>query len=148
MGPGVAVADLTVIEVDQLAQRDDPLQVGVAESKIIEPTRAVTTEDVVELGDHPFFAEGLVDLRFQPGAEPAQLGPIADQFAQLSQRWRRHPGLRQPPKSEKVSEQGGVTDVVLHAAVLVAGDAQRVRQMQPGAALGDATRSTGVTDSS
>src|SRR5829696_3672757 len=94
VGPGVAVADLTVIQVDQFAQRDDTLQVGVTERKIIEPTRAVTTKDVVELGDHPFFAEGLVDLRFQPGAEPAQLGPIADHLAQLPQRWRGHPRLR------------------------------------------------------
>src|SRR5215218_6577153 len=64
----IAVADLTVVEIDQLAQRDDPLQVGVAEREIIEPTRAPAAEDVVELRDHSFFAQRLVDLCFQPGA--------------------------------------------------------------------------------
>lgn len=35
MGPGVAVADLTVIELDQFAQRLDPLETGIAKPEII-----------------------------------------------------------------------------------------------------------------
>ena len=133
----VAVADLAVVQVDQLTQRLDPLHVDVAQVKIVEPPWPVSVEDVIEFGDHPFFAQRLVDLGLQAGAQPAELRSIADQLAQLTHLRRRHPRFREPTHPQQIGEQRGVADVVLHPPVLVAGDPQRVRQMQLGAALGD-----------
>jgi hypothetical protein len=42
------VADLTVVELDQIAQRFDALEVGVAELEFVEPAWPVSAEDVVE----------------------------------------------------------------------------------------------------
>jgi hypothetical protein len=45
----VAVANLTVVEIDQLAQRD-PLRMGVATVESVDPAGTVSVEDVIEGG--------------------------------------------------------------------------------------------------
>jgi hypothetical protein len=126
---GVALADLPVIELDQVAQRLDPIDVGVREAKLIQPASSTAAPDVI---NYTFHAQRLMHLRLQPGAPPGQLGPIADHLTQLTH-WRwRHPRLRQPAQPQQISQQGGVTQIVLHPPVLIAGDPQRMRQMQPG----------------
>jgi len=63
---GVALTDLPVIQLDQVAQRLDPIDVNVAQLQFVQPPLAATTPDRVDLGDHPFLAEGLMDLLLQP----------------------------------------------------------------------------------
>jgi hypothetical protein len=41
--------------LDQIAQRFDPIDVDVAETQVIQPTLAAGTPDAVELRQHTFF---------------------------------------------------------------------------------------------
>ena len=52
-------------------------------------------------------------LGLEPGAQLHQLGPVAHQLAQLTQRRRSDPRLRQAPQAQHVGQVGGVDDVVL-----------------------------------
>jgi hypothetical protein len=54
-----------------------------------------------------------VNLGLEPGTQLHQLGPIAHQFAQLAQRRRGDPRLRQAAEAQHVGQVGGVDDVVL-----------------------------------
>src|SRR5215216_2047765 len=58
----IALADLAVIQLDQVAQRLDPIDVHVAEAQLVQPSLAAGPPDAVQLGDHPLLAEGLMDL--------------------------------------------------------------------------------------
>ena len=107
--PHVAVVDLAVVALDQVAQRLDPVDVLVAETQIIEPLLAAGLPDRVQLGDHPFFAQRLMHLGLQPGAQPGELRPVADRLAQLAHlRWG-DPRLRQPPHPQQIGQQRGIT---------------------------------------
>jgi Predicted membrane protein (DUF2254) len=71
-----------------------------------------------------------VHLGLQPGPQPRQLGPVPDGLSQLADLRGRHPRLGEPTHPQQVRQQRGVAQVVLHPPVLVAGDPQRMRQMQ------------------
>jgi hypothetical protein len=75
-----------------------------------------------------------VDLGLQPGAEPDQLQPVADDLAKLADlRWG-NPRLGQPPEAKKINQIVGVPLVVLDPPVPPAVP-QRMRQMDPSAHL-------------
>jgi hypothetical protein len=72
----IALVDLAVIELDQVAQRLDPVDVLVTETQTIEPLLSAGLPDRVELGDHSLLAQRLMHLRLEPGAQPGQLGAL------------------------------------------------------------------------
>ena len=72
---GITLADLAVVEFDEVAQRLDPIDGGVGQLQVVEPALPAGPPDRVELRDDALFAEGLMDLLLQAGTEPAQLGP-------------------------------------------------------------------------
>ena len=55
-------------------------------------------------GQHTLFRHHRVHLRLQPAAQLHQLGPIADQLAQLPDRRRRDPRLPQPTQPQHVRQ--------------------------------------------
>ena len=133
----VGLHDLALVEFDQLAQRLDPIRVGVGELQLVEPALPAGPPDPLRLGDHSFLAEHLMHLALQSGLHPGQLVAVTHFLAQLAHFRRRHPRLRQSSHPQQIGQQGGVADVVLHPPIGVTGDAQRMSQVQPGAALGD-----------
>jgi hypothetical protein len=72
----VAVADLSVVALDQVAQRLDAVDVLVAETQIIQPLLTAGLPDRIQLGDHPFLAQRLMHLGLQPGAQPSELRSV------------------------------------------------------------------------
>jgi hypothetical protein len=90
----VAVADLAVVEVDQLAQRLDPFHVHVAEVELVEPLRSVSVEDVIELGDHPFLAQHLMHLGLQARGAAGPAWPVMPRTGLCRGRAGRPAGVR------------------------------------------------------
>ena len=71
-----------------------------------------------------------MDLRLETTAELHKLGSIAHQLAQLPQRRRRDPRLRQPVQPQHVRKVRRVVHIVLHAAITPVQRAW-VRKMHP-----------------
>jgi hypothetical protein len=136
MGVDVALeqADLTVIDRDQFAQGLHPEGVVAPQRHGVELGVAGHTEHVTHRGQHALFGHHRVHLGLEPGTELDQLGPIADQLAQLSDGGRGDPRLRQATQAQHVGQVSRVGDVVLHPT-LAPVERLRVDQVHPGAQL-------------
>ena len=105
--------DLPVVDLDQVAQRLDPDRVALTERHGVELLAAGGAEHVHHPGQDTFFGHHRVDLGLEPGAQLHQLGPVADQLPQLTDRRRGDPRLRQTTQAQHVGQIGGVDHVVL-----------------------------------
>ena len=72
------------------AQKRDP------KAEFVQQPGATYPEQVAHRHPHAFLGEHGVDLGLQAAAQRHQLGPVADQLAQLPDRRRSQPGLREP----------------------------------------------------
>ena len=80
----------------------------------------------------------LVHLCLQTRAQPAELGPVANHVQLTHLPWRHpRPRATDPTATDRPAAWRHADR--LHPPVLIAGDPQRMGQMQPGAALGCST---------
>ena len=84
---------------------------------------------------HAFFGQHAVglELEIRPGID--QLHPVADQLPEFPQRRRGDPRLRQTTHPQQISQQAGVSVVLLHPLIGERLHPQRMGQMHLGAAV-------------
>ena len=70
-----------------------------------------------------------MDLGFEPGSDPDELGSVAHQLPQLACRRWCDPGLGQSTHPQQISQIAGVAHVVFHPSVPKPFDSQWVCQM-------------------
>ena len=128
-----------VERVDEHDDRFDALPERRVEPDIVcaevsEQLAAADTEQVGHRHVHAELGEHGVRLGFQPGAEPDELGPIADQLTPLPHLRRRDPCFGEHPRSQQIAEQLTITLIVLHPSILERTDLRRGDQMHIGPA--------------
>ena len=105
--------DLPVIRADQLTQRLHPDREVPTQVHLIELTRPGDAEHVGVARQHAFFGHHRMHLRLEARPQLHQLGAVTHQLAQLPDRRRRDPRLRQPPQAQHVGQVGRVDHIVL-----------------------------------
>jgi hypothetical protein len=117
----------------EVYQRADAQRVGARKTQVGEHRQAGLAEQIAHRHRHALLGEHRVHLCFQPGAQGNQLRAVAHQLAQLTQRRRGDPRLREAVHAQ-IGQVAGVPLVVLHPPVGEPLHAQRVRQVHPSAA--------------
>ena len=137
--PGEGV-DLELARVDQPQRRVHLRAHRRRQRDPVEPGPPAGAEQIAAGHRHPGAGEYRVDLAFEVGAQPHQLGPMAHQLAQLPALRRRDPGLGQPTHPQQVGEIPGVAFVVLDPPIRESLDPQRMRKMHRRTQLGQGVR--------
>jgi hypothetical protein len=136
--PGETVGDhrpeqlnLSVVGVDQLQQRVDPLPVDQLQRHGAQ-RHPGGAEQVRGGGQLALLGQRRVHLGLQPAAQGDQLGAVAHQLAQLPLGRGGDVGLGQPAHAQQIGQIRGVAHVVLDPPVGEAFHPQRMRQMNLG----------------
>ncbi len=112
---GLDGVELALAVGEERSERVDPGPIGRCQLDVDQELGAQDPEEVAHVHRHALFGQHGMDLGLEAGAQVDELGPIADQLTQLTQRRWGHPALGQAPEAQQVDEVGRVALVVLHA---------------------------------